>query len=81
MVIAGTVTSICIDSGGRAAHERNYRVTILSDCISGRSNFEQDFYCEQIFPLYANVIGYQTLLQDMGVPLAEPHTPAAVSAG
>ncbi len=77
VVIAGTVTSICIDSGGRAAHERDYRVTILSDCISGRSNFEQDFYCEQIFPLYANVIGYQALLQEMDIPLAEQDTPAA----
>lgn len=77
VIIAGTVTSICIDSGGRAAHERGYRVTILSDCTSGRSNFEQDFYCEQIFPLYARVIGHQTLLQEMAVPLTEQHTAAA----
>ena len=56
VVIAGVVTSICIDSTGRAAHERGYRVSILGDCTAGRSAFEQDFYCEKIFPLYAKVI-------------------------
>jgi nicotinamidase-related amidase len=66
-VLAGTVTSICIDSAGRAAHERGYRVSILSDCTSSRSNFEQDFYCEQIFPLYANVVSSNDLLGEMGL--------------
>jgi len=54
--IAGAVTSICIDSTARAAHERGFNVFVLSDCTAGRSNFEQDFYCENIFPLYATVI-------------------------
>ena len=62
VVVAGVVTSICIDSTGRAAHERGYRVSILSDCTAGRSAFEQDFYCEKIFPLYAHVIGSGALL-------------------
>jgi nicotinamidase-related amidase len=56
VVLAGVVTSICIDSTGRAAHERGYRVHVLSDCTAGRSTVEQSFYCESIFPLYANVI-------------------------
>ncbi len=56
VVLAGAVTSICIDSTGRAAHERGYKVFILEDCTAGRSNFEQRFYCENIFPLYANVL-------------------------
>jgi nicotinamidase-related amidase len=56
VVLAGVVTSICIDSTGRAAHERGYRVSILSDCTAGRSVFEQEFYCEKIFPLYAHVV-------------------------
>ena len=55
VVLAGVVTSICIDSTGRAAHERGYRVSILRDCTAGRTAFEQDFYCEKIFPLYAHV--------------------------
>jgi len=62
VVIAGVVTSICIDSTGRAAHERGYRVSILKDCTAGRTTFEQDFYCENIFPLYADVIESQDLL-------------------
>ena len=56
VVIAGVVTSICIDSTGRAAHERGYRVSILGDCTAGRTAFEQDFYCKNIFPLYAQVV-------------------------
>ena len=53
VLIAGMVTSLCIDSTGRAAYERGLSVTILSDCTSGRTAAEHDFYCESIFPLYA----------------------------
>ena len=63
VVLAGAVTSICIDSTGRSAHEQGYRVTILSDCTCGRTNFEQDFYCEQILPLYADVCSSEDLIQ------------------
>ncbi len=62
VVLAGVVTSICIDSTGRAAHERGYRVSVLGDCTAGRSAFEQDFYCDKIFPLYARVIESGELL-------------------
>jgi nicotinamidase-related amidase len=55
IILAGAIASICIDSTGRYAHEHGYKVTILEDCISGRTSFEQQFYCESIFPLYANV--------------------------
>ena len=62
VVLAGAVTSICIDSTGRAAHERGYKVSVLADCTAGRSNFEQDFFCENIFPLYATVTTSSDLL-------------------
>ena len=55
VMLAGTVASICIDSTGRSAHEKGFNVTMLSDCISGRTVFEKDFYCENVFPLYANL--------------------------
>ena len=61
VVIAGVVTSICIDSTGRAAHERGYRVSVLKDCTAGRTDFEQDFYCDKVFPLYAQVIDSEEL--------------------
>jgi len=51
-LVAGTSTSLCIDSTGRAAYERGYNVTILSDCTSARTETEQRFYCDQVFPLY-----------------------------
>tara|TARA_R110002074_G_scaffold257269_7_gene429765 strand:+ start:5497 stop:6069 length:573 start_codon:yes stop_codon:yes gene_type:complete len=54
--LAGTVASICIDSTGRSAVERGFKVTMISDCISGRTVFEKDFFCEQIFPLYSDSI-------------------------
>ena len=55
ILIAGVVTSVCIDSTARAAADLGYRVTILSDCTAGRNNFEQDFYCNEIFPIFATV--------------------------
>lgn len=61
-VLAGAVTSVCIDSTGRYAHELGYQVSVLSDCTSARTNFEQEFYCNNIFPLYANVISHEQLL-------------------
>jgi nicotinamidase-related amidase len=63
LVLAGAVTSICIDSTGRYAHERGYHVTVLSDCTSARTAFEQKFYCENIFPLYAEVMSHIDFLQ------------------
>ncbi len=56
VLVAGMVTSLCIDSTGRAAYERGYRVTILSDCTSARTPAEQDFFCKNIFPLYGGVL-------------------------
>lgn len=59
IVLAGAVTAVCIDSTGRHAAERGFKVSILADCTSGRTNFEQNFYCESIFPLYANVVEHK----------------------
>lgn len=56
VLVAGMVTSLCIDSTGRAAYERGYAVQILSDCTSGRTAAEQSFYCQSIFPLYGGVL-------------------------
>jgi len=67
VVIAGVVTSICIDSTGRSAHEKGYRVYILSDCTCGRTQVEQDFYVKNVFSLYAEVIDRQTLLKRLEV--------------
>lgn len=55
VVIAGALTCVCIDSTGRAAYERGYRVTVLSDCTLGRTSSEHRLFCERIFPLYAEV--------------------------
>jgi nicotinamidase-related amidase len=67
VVLAGVVTSICIDSAGRAAHDYGYKVTVLSDATCGRNSFEQQFYCENIFPLYADVCETQQFLESVGV--------------
>lgn len=67
IILAGTVTSICIDSTGRSAFEQGYSVSVLKDCTSSRTPFEQEFFCEQIFPLYANVLSSESLLANLGV--------------
>jgi nicotinamidase-related amidase len=56
VLVAGMVTSLCIDSTGRAAYERGYKVSILSDCCSARTRGEQEFFCQNIFPLYGGVL-------------------------
>jgi nicotinamidase-related amidase len=62
IVFAGTVCSICIDSTGRSAFDKGYKVTMLSDCISGRTVFEQEFFCNEVFPLYASVVTSKELI-------------------
>lgn len=67
VVLAGVVTSICIDSTGRSAFELGYKVFVLSDCTSGRTVVEQDFFCDNIFPLYAEVLDHRQLLSRLGI--------------
>ncbi|MDP6889993.1 MAG: cysteine hydrolase [Phycisphaerales bacterium] len=55
VIVAGAVTSICIDSTSRAAYERGMNVIVLEDCTAARTAAEQDFFCETIFPTYASV--------------------------
>lgn len=68
IILAGVVTSICIDSTGRDAFEKGYEVVVVSDCTSGRSTNEQDFYCQSIFPVYSKVMNTQELLMQMAEP-------------
>jgi nicotinamidase-related amidase len=65
VLVAGMLTSLCIDSTGRAAYERGYGVTILTDCCAGRSPAEQDFFCSTVFPLYAGLLDSQQALQKL----------------
>ena len=62
IVLAGVVTSVCIDSTARSAVDRGFRVTVLSDCTAGRSAFEQEFYCDNIFPIFAKIMTHDALL-------------------
>ncbi|MFK7923440.1 MAG: cysteine hydrolase [Bacteroidia bacterium] len=64
VIIAGVVSSICIDSTGRDAFEKGYRVIILSDCTCARTIEEQNFYCENIFPVYSEVMSYSDLFPE-----------------
>ncbi|MEM9118845.1 MAG: cysteine hydrolase [Cyanobacteria bacterium P01_D01_bin.6] len=66
LVLAGAVTSVCIDSTGRSAYEQGYHVSVLSDCTSARTRFEQEFYFEHVFPLYANTMTSTELLERLG---------------
>ena len=65
VILAGVLTSVCIDSTGRDALERGYKVFILSDCTAGRTLFEQEYFCSKVFPIYATVGDQTQLLQQM----------------
>ncbi len=70
IVLAGAVTSVCIDSTGRSAHEKGYQVTVLQDCTSARTQFEQDFYFENIFSLYAQTMTSAAFLEKLSPVMA-----------
>lgn len=65
VLVCGMVTSLCIDSTGRAAYERGYNVTIVSDCSSARTDIEHQFFCENVFPLYGRAATSVELLDEM----------------
>lgn len=66
VAIGGVVASLCIDSTGRAAYERGYGVTIIANCIAGRTRVEQEFYLSEIYPMYARVLTSHQWLADLG---------------
>jgi nicotinamidase-related amidase len=55
LVFAGCVTSICVHATALHAFDSGYEVVLLSDCTSSRTPLEQDFFCENVFPLFAEV--------------------------
>jgi len=65
LVVAGVVTSLCVDSTARAAADLGYETIILSDCTGSRTMAEQDFYCSSIFTLYANTTTTDELLKQL----------------
>ncbi len=65
VLVAGMVTSLCIDSTGRAAYERGYGVTVVSDCSSGRTRSEHDFFCQNVFPLYGRAAESTQILHEL----------------
>ena len=65
--VAGIVTSVCVDSTARASAECGFRTTVLSDCTAGKTKVEQDFYCENVFPSYAEVLTAEEWIQDLSV--------------
>ena len=64
VLVAGMVTSLCIDSTGRAAYERGYDVTILSNCTSARTPTEHEFFCDNVFPLYGRATTTDLILAE-----------------
>jgi len=67
VVLVGVVTPLCIDSTARSAFEKGYNVTVLSDCTAGRTQYEQDFYCNEILPLYTVVMTLDQLYEKLQV--------------
>lgn len=62
LIVAGVLTSLCVDSTARAASDLGFAVSILTDCCAARTMTEHEFYCESIFPLYASSVTSQEFL-------------------
>ena len=65
ILIAGCVTSLCVNATALYAFESGFDVTVLSDCTSSRTPIEQDFFCENVFPLFAEVTTSSSLIGDV----------------
>jgi len=63
IVIAGCVSSLCINATALYARDKGYDVTILSDCTSSRTPIEQEMFCDEIFPLFADVITHNEFIK------------------
>ena len=63
IVIAGCVSSLCINATALYARDQGYDVTILSDCTSSRTPIEQEMFCDEIFPLFADVITHNEFIK------------------
>ncbi len=81
IALAGAITSICIDSTGRAAFEKGYKVIQLSDCISSRTSLEESFYCSTVFPLYASVMDSKAFLKGFNLRKSATARKSKSSAG
>ena len=69
LILAGVVTSLCVDSTARAAADLGYGTYILTDCTGSRTMDEQTFYCDNIFPLFAETTNVDTLLSALMAPM------------
>ena len=45
-----------------------FEVMLLSDCTFGRTVVEQEMFCNEIFPLFTEVLDHHALLGRLGVP-------------
>ncbi|MBL4754481.1 MAG: isochorismatase family protein [Flavobacteriales bacterium] len=65
VLLAGTACSICLDWMGQFAVEKGFKVTMISDCISGRTFLEQEFYFNRMYPLNATVMDSKSVLKNL----------------
>ena len=68
IIFAGTVTSVCVNATALRAFEEGFEVMMLSDCTFGRTVVEQEMFCNEIFPLFTEVLDHHALLGRLGVP-------------
>lgn len=70
VVLAGALACVNVDSTARSAYQRGYHVSVLADCTLSRTRSEHDLFCRRIFPLYAEVVTANQLLERLGVAVA-----------
>ncbi|HUP84403.1 MAG TPA: cysteine hydrolase [Acidimicrobiales bacterium] len=63
VLVAGALTSLCVDSTVRAAVEHGFRTSVVRDCSVGRTRYEHDYFCERLFPMYATVTDSQHIIR------------------
>jgi len=68
VAIAGCVTSVCVNATAMRALDEGYSVVILSDCTSARTPTEQEFFCTEVFPLFAEVMDHGSFIKRLERP-------------
>jgi len=65
VAVTGFITNFCVESTVREAYDRGYNVIVIKDCTVARSEDEQKFAEERIFPAFGEVLTHEEFLNKL----------------
>ncbi len=68
VVVCGAISSLSVNATAMTASQ-NYDVAVLSDCVSSRTQVEQELFCNELFPYFAEVLDHKAFIGSVSVPV------------